>query len=98
MQVKDKTTGRFILNLKERTCLFCGIQFKPRIEVEKFCSQACYWKESKNKKQDPEIVRKRAISNTGRKTGKFINCEICQKERYVYPSRIGKKDRFCSSS
>lgn len=47
--LKDKKTGRFLRNLKDKDCLQCNIKFHPRFSTIKFCSKIC---ESNSKKKD----------------------------------------------
>ena len=96
MQIKDEK-GRFIRHLKNKTCSFCKLNFKPKLAKSKFCSKPCYDKNKKGQKQDPEVVTKRAIANTGRRTGKFLACFFCQKQKYFYPRILKIRTRvFCT--
>jgi hypothetical protein len=39
--LKDKNTGRFVKNLKDKNCLTCNKLFHPRFSKVKFCSKKC---------------------------------------------------------
>jgi YHS domain-containing protein len=89
-------------NCRYINCLFCKKSFliKPSgIDKIKFCSKNCYTKWSKGRKKTAELIKKMADGHRGRKTGKFINCINCGKEKYKYPrdlKRVSGKEYFCS--
>ena len=39
--LKDKITGKFILNVKDKVCLCCEKVFHPHPEKQKYCSKKC---------------------------------------------------------
>ena len=87
---------------RQKNCEQCNIMFdiKPNAKkMFKFCSKQCYRTSKIGKPQNPEHVKKRAIANTGRKTGKVIKCFFCNEEKYLYPQKLHRSVRkFCTHS
>ena len=96
----EYTNHKYCMKCSSSRCQVCKkeIKIKPKSKsVAKFCSRDCYYKSMVGKKQKLEDVKKRAESNSGRRTGKEIICEICGKNKYYYPKVFKEgKGRFCS--
>ena len=86
-------------NCRFKKCFICNNLFliKPKANRKrKFCSKECYTKAQIGRKIPPEIVKKTAKGNRGRKTGKFIDCLYCGEKIYKYPKDLKSIKRFCS--
>ena len=97
----SNTNHKYCDSCAHRKCEMCDsvFRFKPMsMKPNKFCSKPCYYLSIRGKKQKDEIVKQRATSNTGRKTGEYHTCNFCKKNFYMYPSRIklGRSNNFCT--
>ncbi len=83
MKKRDKKTGKFVKNLKKIKCFNCGIEFTPNGIQRKFCSQQCYWENTKGRESK-------------KKNGKIIKCKVCGEEFYISKGMFGYR-KYCST-
>lgn len=99
--LNSNTNHKMCTKCKTKKCFTCSkkiiVKLQKKLNRKNFCSTSCYYKSQKGLKQSVESVRKRAESNTGRKTGHYINCSFCKKEKYVETNVFKKrKYLFCN--
>jgi len=96
------TNHKYCKKCTTSTCEICNSSFsiKPKAKsTKKYCGRDCFKVGISGRIQSREVVDKIAKSNTGRKTGIFIRCTLCKKEKYIFPYLIKKIiGNFCNAT